>query len=106
LHALLATALFLLAIKISPYIFLLQSRNQYLGKVKVRLILDEQAGLASLMAQLNQQRNLIDAMTIRDVKKHKIEVNFKLTVRKRTTLDELYGSLRAMQHVCFVALEH
>ncbi|OCJ22603.1 MgtC/SapB family protein [Serratia sp. 14-2641] len=106
LHALLATTLFLLAIKISPYIFLLQSRNQYLGKVKVRLILDEQAGLASLMAQLNQQRNLIDAMTIRDVKKHKIEVNFKLTVRKRTTLDELYGSLRAMQHVCFVALEH
>lgn len=106
LHAILATALFLLAIKISPYIFLLQSRNQYLGKVKVRLILDEQAGLAGLMAQLNQQRNLIDAMTIRDVKKHKIEVNFKLTVRKRTTLDELYGTLRAMQHVCFVALEH
>ncbi|ALX93922.1 transporter [Serratia fonticola] len=106
LHAILATALFLLAIKISPYIFLLQSRDHYLGKVKVRLILDEQAGLASLMAQLNQQRNLIDAMTIRDVKKHRIEVNFKLTVRKRTTLDELYGTLRAMQHVCFVALEH
>lgn len=106
LHAFLATALFLLAIKISPYIFLLQSRNQHLGKVKVRLILDEKEGLPCLMTQLNQQRNLIDAMTIRDIKRHKIEVNFKLTVRKRMTLDELYNMLCGIDHVCSVALEH
>ncbi len=106
LHALLATALFLLAIKLSPHIVLLQSRHQHLGKVKVRLILDEQEGLPSLMARLNQQRNLIDAMTIRDIKKNKIEVNLKLTVRKRTTLHELYGMLRDIDHVCAVALEH
>ncbi|PJR58100.1 MgtC/SapB family protein [Raoultella sp. T31] len=105
LHALLATALFLLAIKISPYIVLLQVAHQHLGKVKVRLILNEKAGLPSLVARLNQQRNLIDAMTIRDIKKNKIEVNLKLTVRKRTTLHELYSMLRDIDHVSAVALE-
>ncbi|MFC0226880.1 MgtC/SapB family protein [Serratia aquatilis] len=106
LHALLATALFLLAIKLSPQIVLLQSRHQQLGKVKVRLILDGQEGLPSLMAGLNQQKNVIDAITIRDIKKDKIEVNLKLTVRRRTTLHELYGTLHGIEHVCSVALEH
>jgi len=105
-HALLATVLFLLAIKISPYIVLLQSRHQYLGRVKVRLILDEKEGLPPLMAQLTRQRNFIDAITIRDMKKNRIEVNLKLTVRKQTSLHKLYGMLRDINHVCFVALEH
>ncbi|TCW15253.1 putative Mg2+ transporter-C (MgtC) family protein [Raoultella sp. BIGb0138] len=104
-HALLATALFLLAIKISPYIVLLQLTHQQLGRVKVRLILNEKEGLPSLMARLNQQKNIIDAMTIRDIKKNKIEVNLKLTVRKRTTLHELYSMLSDIDHVSAVALE-
>jgi len=106
LHAILGTALFLLAIKLSPHIALLQSRHQQLGRVKVRLILDEKAGLSSLMSQLNQRKNLIDAITIRDIKKNKIEVNLKLMVKNRTTLHELYSTLRTLDHVCSVALEH
>ncbi|WP_437887056.1 MgtC/SapB family protein [Phytobacter sp. V91] len=106
LHALLATALFMLVIKLSPHIALLQARRQQLGRVKVRLILDEKEGLSSLMNRLHERKNLIDAMTIRDIKKNKIEVNFKLTVKNRTTLYELYSMLRTIDHVCSVALEH
>lgn len=105
-HALLATALFLLAIKISPSIALLQARHLYLARVKIRLLLDEKEGLPPLIALLHQQRNVIEAMTIRDVKKKKIEVNLKLTLRKRASLHELYGTLSALEHVCSVALEH
>ena len=106
LHALLATALFLLAIKISPFILYLQSHSQHCGKVKARLILSDAEGLISLMAQLRQQKNYIDAITIRDIKKNKIEVNMKLIIKKKTTLPELYSTLRAIDYVCSVALEH
>lgn len=106
LHALLATALFLLAIKISPFILYLQSHSQHYGKVKARLILSDAEGLISLMAQLRQQKNYIDAITIRDIKKNKIEVNMKLIIKKKTTLPELYSTLRAIDYVCSVALEH
>ncbi|MFI8415313.1 MgtC/SapB family protein [Serratia sp. NPDC078593] len=106
LHALLATTLFLLAIKCSPYIVLLPLQHQYLGQVRARLILDEQEGLPALMAELSQRRDFIDAMTIRDIKKNKIEVNLKLTIKRPAALHELYGMLRQVEHVSFVALEH
>ncbi|WP_435928476.1 MgtC/SapB family protein [Dryocola sp. BD613] len=106
LHALLATALFLLAIKLSPFILYLQSHSQHPGKVKARLILSDAEGLISLLAQLRQQKNHIDAITIRDIKNNKIEVSIKLIIKKKVTLPELYNTLRAIDYVCSVALEH
>lgn len=106
LYALLATLLFLVTIKVSPYIILLQPKPQHLGKVKVRLILNEKEGLSTLISNLKQHRNIIDAMTIRDLKKNKIEVNIRLIVRKQTTLYEIYNMLRDFDDVSAVSLEH
>jgi putative Mg2+ transporter-C (MgtC) family protein len=46
-HAFFATGLFLLAIKLSPFIIFLQTKNQFPGKVKVRVVLDERGALKS-----------------------------------------------------------
>lgn len=106
LHALLATGLFLLAIKLSYFVIFLQTKNQSPGKVKIRIILDEKSGLETLITGITQQKNIIETITIRDLKKGKIEVNLKLVVRKKMTLPELYSSLSSLEHVCAIALEH
>ncbi|KJF90604.1 hypothetical protein UA70_24530 [Raoultella planticola] len=51
-------------------------------------------------------KNIIETITIRDLKKGKIEVNLKMVVRKKMTLPELYSSLSSLEHVCAIALEH
>lgn len=106
LHALLATGLFLLAIKLSYFVIFLQTKNPSPGKVKIRIILDEKSGLQPLIDNINQQKNVIENITIRDLKKRKIEVNLKVIIRKKMTLPELYSSLSAIDHVCAIALEH
>lgn len=106
MHALLATGLFLLAIKLSYFVIFLQTKNQLPGKVKIRIILDEKSGLQTLVESINQQKNIIEAITIRDVKKGKIEVNLKVVIRKKMTLPELYNNLSTLEHVCAIALEH
>jgi len=106
MYALLATGLFLLAIKLSYFVIFLQTKNQLPGKVKIRVILDEKAGLQTLIESINQQKNIIKAITIRDVKKGKIEVNLKVVIRKKMTLPELYSNLSTLEHVRAIALEH
>uniref|UniRef100_UPI0005CAD667 MgtC/SapB family protein n=2 Tax=Enterobacteriaceae TaxID=543 RepID=UPI0005CAD667 len=106
MHALLATGLFLLAIKLSYFVIFLQTKNQLPGKVKIRIILDEKSGLQTLVESINQQKNIIEAITIRDIKKGKIEVNLKVVIRKKMTLPELYNNLSTLEHVCAIALEH
>ena len=106
MHALLATGLFLLAIKLSYFVIFLQTKNQLPGKVKIRIILDEKSGLQTLVESINQQKNIIEAITIRDVKKGKIEVNLKVVIRKKMTLPEHYNNLSTLEHVCAIALEH
>lgn len=105
-YALLSTTLFLLAIKISPFVVSLQTKNQFPGKVNVRVIIDEREALETLISNLNQQKNVIENITIRDIKKGKIEINLKIVVRKKMTLPELYNDLSQLEHVCSVALEH
>ncbi|KAA0538267.1 MgtC/SapB family protein [Citrobacter sp. Cpo142] len=105
-HAVFATALFLLAIKLSPFIIFLQTRNQFPGKVKVRVILDERDALESLITRIHQQKNIIENITIRDIKKGKIEVNLKIVIRQKMTLPDLYHDLTHVDHVCAIALEH
>ena len=48
---------------------LLQAKNQFPGKVKVHVTLDERSGLQALIECINQQKNIIEAFTIRDVKR-------------------------------------
>ncbi|RZA75891.1 MgtC/SapB family protein, partial [Citrobacter freundii] len=45
-------------------------------------------------------------ITIRDIKKGKIEVNLKIVIRKKMTLPDLYHDLTHVEHVCAIALEH
>ncbi|QHM70787.1 MgtC/SapB family protein [Mixta intestinalis] len=105
-HAFFATALFLLAIKLSSLIIFLQTKSQFSGKVRVRVILDERSGLENLINSIHQQKNIIEAVTIRDIKKGKVEVNLKMGIRKKITLPELYNDLAQVEHVCAIALEH
>ena len=84
----------------------LQTKNQLPGKVKIRIILDEKSGLHTLVESINQQKSIIETITIRDVKKGKIEVNLKVVIRKKITLPELYSNLSTLEHVCAIALEH
>ena len=105
-HAFFATGLFLLAIKLSPFIIFLQTKNQFPGKVKVRVVLDERGALEKLISRIHQQKNIIENITIRDLKKGKIEVNLKMVIRQRMTLPDLYHDLSHVDHVCALALEH
>ncbi|RRC35864.1 DUF493 family protein, partial [Escherichia coli] len=104
-HAFFSTALFLLAIKLSPFIIFLQTKDQFPGKVKVRVILDERDALENLITRIHQQKNIIENITIRDIKKGKIEVNLKIVIRKKMTLPDLYHDLTHVEHVCTIALE-
>ncbi|TDQ26170.1 putative Mg2+ transporter-C (MgtC) family protein [Raoultella sp. BIGb0149] len=106
IHALLATGLSLLAIKLSYSVIFLHNKNPLPGKVKMRIIVDEKAGLNSLTNNIKQQKNIIEAITIRDLKNGKIEVSLKVALAKRMTLPELYNQLAAIEHVCAIALEH
>ena len=105
-HAFFATGLFLLAIKLSPFIIFLQTKNQFPGKVKVRVVLDERGALEKLISRIHQQKNIIENITIRDIKKGKIEVNLKMVVRQKMTLPDLYHDLSHVEHVYALALEH
>ncbi|MEG2268469.1 MAG: hypothetical protein RSC68_29600, partial [Acinetobacter sp.] len=84
----------------------LQTRNQSPGKVKIRIVLDDKSGLQTLIDSIHQQKNVIENITIRDLKKRKIEFNLKVIIRKKITLPELYGNLSAIDHVYAIALEH
>ena len=106
MHALITTALFMIAIKLSYFVLFLQAKNQFPGKVKIHVTLDERSGLQALMECMNQQKNIIEALNIRDIKKGRIEVNLKVVIRKKMTLPELYHSLSKLEHVCAIALEH
>lgn len=106
LHAVLATGLFFLAIKLSYFVIFLQTQNQSPGKVKIRIVLDEKSGLPTLIDSIHQQKNIIENITIRDLKKGKIEVNLKVIIREKMTLPELYGNLSEIDHVYAIALEH
>lgn len=66
-HAFFATGLFLLAIKLSPFIIFLQTKNQFPGKVKVRVVLDERGALEKLISRIHQQKNIIENITIRGI---------------------------------------
>lgn len=73
----------MLAIKLSYFVLFLQTKNQLLGKVKIRVILDEKSGLQTLVGGITQQKNIIEAVTIHDIKKGRIEVNLKVVIRKK-----------------------
>ncbi|QDI09917.1 hypothetical protein electrica_03850 [Klebsiella electrica] len=105
LHALLATGLFLLAIKLSYCVIFLQTKNQSPGKVKIRIILDETSGLETLIASITQQKNIIETITIHDLKKEN-RAQPQDGGEKKMTLPERYRSLPSLEHVCAIALEH
>lgn len=106
LHAILATGLFLLAIKISYFVIFFQTKNHTPGKVKIHIVLNEKSALQILIDSIHQHKNIIDNIIIRDLKKGKIEVDLKVIIREKITLPQLYNNLSGIEHVCAVALEH
>ena len=72
----------------------------------MRVILDERDALESLITRIHQQKNIIENITIRDIKKGKIEVNLKIVIRQKMTLPDLYHDLTHVERVCAIALEH
>ncbi|EKT63672.1 MgtC/SapB family protein [Providencia burhodogranariea] len=106
LHALAVTCLFFLAIWISPQVLLFEAQDKKLGKLSVRLLLNDEEGLPIMIAYLKSHRNIIDNLNIRDIKKERVEVNLKLNVRQKITLPEFYCSLKKLPHVHAVMLEH
>lgn len=74
--------------------------------MKVRVVLDERGALEKLISRIHQQKNIIENITIRDIKKGKIEVNLKMVVRQKMTLPDLYHDLSHVEHVYALALEH
>ena len=68
--------------------------------------IDERGALEKLISRIHQQKNIIENITIRDIKKGKIEVNLKMVVRQKMTLPDLYHDLSHVEHVYALALEH
>lgn len=95
-----------MAIKLSPQVVLFQMNNQRLGKIKVRMLFTHESGVPLLIDYLKSNKNVIENLTIRDIKKERVEVNLKLLVRQKITLPEFYCSLKQLQHVHSVSLDH
>lgn len=106
LYALLVTLLFLLAIKLSPIISSLHFRYGIVGKIKVKIIVLNREGLNEVITEMKRNKYLVDGLTIRDMKKGQIEINMKVSLRRRSSLNELYSSLKALTSVHAVALEY
>ncbi|MBP6123400.1 MULTISPECIES: MgtC/SapB family protein [Providencia] len=106
LHALAVTLLFFIAIWLSPQVLLFQAKSKKLGKLSVRMLLNNEEGLPIMIEYLKSNRNIIDSLNIRDIKKERVEVNLKLNVRQKITLPEFYCSLKQLPHVHAVTLEH
>lgn len=106
LQAIIVTVLFFIAIMIRPQIVLFQFKRQRLGKLKVRMLFDSDEGVPILIDHLKLTRYIIDNLNIRDVKKQRVEVSLKLTIRQRITLPEFYLSLKNLAHVHSVSIEH
>jgi len=85
---------------------LFQMKNQKLGKIKVRMLFTHEDGVPLLIEYLKQHRDIIENLTIRDIKKERVEVNLKLVVRQKTTLPEFYCSLKQLSYVHSVSLDH
>lgn len=106
LYALLVTLLFLFAIKLSPIVSYLHFRYGTVGKIKVKIILINTEGLNEVITEMKKNRYLVDSLTIRDIKKGLIELNMKVSLHRRTSLSELYSTLKALTSVHAVALEY
>ncbi|EJD6080721.1 MgtC/SapB family protein [Providencia alcalifaciens] len=106
IHAFVVTGLFFIAIWISPQVLLYQAKSKRLGKLNVRMLFNDEAGLSSTIDYLTSNNSIIDSLNIRDLKKEKVEVNLKLNVRQKMTLPEFYCTLKQLPHVHAVTLEH
>lgn len=73
-HAFFATGLFLLAIKLSPFIIFLQTKNQFPGKVKVRVVLDERGALEKLISRIHQQKILSRILRLETLKRERLRL--------------------------------
>ncbi|ENM2494911.1 MgtC/SapB family protein [Serratia marcescens] len=106
LYALLVTFLFLLSIKLSPVVSHLHFRYGAVGKIRVKIIILNKEGLNEVIAEMKKNKYLVDGLTIRDIKKDLIEINMKVSLRRKTSLSELYSTLKALASVRAVALEY
>lgn len=59
-------------------------KNQKLGKIKVRMLFTHEKGVPLLIEYLKSHKDLIENLTIRDIKKERVEVNLKLLVRQKS----------------------
>lgn len=65
-----------------------------------------ESGIPLLIEYLKSHKDVIENLTIRDIKKERVEVNLKLLVRQKITLPEFYCSLKQLEYVHSVSLEH
>ncbi|MTH48020.1 MgtC/SapB family protein [Intestinirhabdus alba] len=104
-HSLLTTALLMLAIKVSPGLFRSRPRRQP-GKVTVSLVLEEGGDLADVLDQLLGGNKMIEALRIRDMKKDRLEVWFRLTLNQQIAVNELYDWLHGIRSVKSVQMAY
>lgn len=106
LYALLVTLLFLLSIKLSPFVAYLHFRYGAVGKIKIKVIIIDKVGLNEIITEMKKKKYLVDGLSIRDMKKGLIEINMKVTLHRKTSLSELYSTLKALASVHAVTLEY
>ncbi|BBU99157.1 MULTISPECIES: MgtC/SapB family protein [Providencia] len=106
IHAIAVTVLFFVAIWISPQVLLYQAKSRKLGKLNIRMLFNDEDGLQLMIDYLKLNKNIIDSLNIRDLKKERVEVNLRVNVRQKMTLTEFYIALKQLPHVHAVTLEH
>ncbi|MEX9848397.1 MgtC/SapB family protein [Providencia huaxiensis] len=106
IHAIAVTVLFFVAIWISPQVLLYQAKSKKLGKLNIRMLFNDEDGLQLMIDYLKSNKNIIDSLNIRDLKKERVEVNLRVNVRQKMTLTEFYIALKQLPHVQAVTLEH
>lgn len=105
LHAAFGTLLFLAAIRISPFLAQLKHNDGNIYRASVRLVLLEGCTVPTVLERIREKQCSIDTLNIVDTKKQKVVMNMRISTRKKTTVYDLYTSLKEIEGVYSVSLD-
>ncbi|MCX8956783.1 MgtC/SapB family protein [Erwinia psidii] len=105
LYALFGTLLFLIAIRFSSSIARFKLSDGSIHRASVNLVMLDSETITAVFTQMHNKQCYIDNLNIIDGKKGRIIMRMRLSTNKKTTVFNLYSTLKSIEGVLSVALE-
>lgn len=104
--AVLATFLFLMAIKFSNFVTILSRKLSRFQRLSARITIIDRDAISKLLTDVKTKGYIIDNVSIMDERKGRVEVTLRLNVKKGVGIFLLYSDLRHIDYVYAVSLGH